>query len=132
MLLLLLLLMLQTGQSNIEIKNAWIRPGAKGMNTAVYLDIQNKGNTIDTLYDARSSLSKIVEVHETYSKGDAMGMRRTKGIAIGANSQFQLKPGSYHIMLIKLNQKLENGTKGQVSLFFKKAGEIKIEAVVKK
>lgn len=132
MILLVLLFMFQTGQSNIEIKNAWIRPGAEGMNTALYFDIQNKGKTVDTLYDAKSSLAQLVEVHETFSKGEMMGMRKTKGVVVKGNSNFQFKPGSYHVMLIKLNKKLEIGTKEQVSLFFKKAGEIKVEALVKK
>lgn len=132
MILLILFLMLQTGQSNIEIKNAWIRPGAAGMNTALYFDIQNKSKSTDTLYDARSSLAQVVEIHETFSKGDMMGMRRTMGIPVNGNSTFQLKPGGHHVMFIKLNKKLEPGTKGQVSLFFKKAGEVKIEALVKK
>jgi copper(I)-binding protein len=132
MILLLILFILQTGHQGIEIKNAWMRPGAQGMNTALYLDIKNNGSTEDTLYDAKSSLAKIVEVHETYSRGDMMGMRKTKGIAIKPNSLFQLKPGGHHIMLIDLNKKLENGSNAEVLLYFKKAGKIPVKALIKK
>jgi copper(I)-binding protein len=132
MLVLLFLLIFQTGHTGIEIKNAWIRPGAQGMNTALYLDIINNGNSVDTLYDAKSSAAKIVEIHETYSSGDMMGMRKTKGIEIKPNSQFQLKPGGHHIMFIDLNKKLENGSKAEVLLYFKKAGKITVTAQIKK
>ena len=131
-LILLLLSLIQTQQNIVDIKNAWIRTGAKDMNTALFCDIQNNGNIQDTLYDAKSSLSQVVEIHETFNKGELMGMRKTKAVVIKPNSQFQLKPGGHHVMLIKLNKKLETGSKGEVTLYFKRAGEIKVNAVVKR
>lgn len=131
-LILIIISIIQTQQNSIEIKNAWIRTGAKDMNTALFCDIQNNSSIQDTLYDAKSPLSQIVEVHETFNKGELMGMRKADNVVIKSNSQFQLKPGGHHIMLIKLNKKLEAGSKGEVTLYFKRAGEVKVNAIVKR
>ncbi len=125
-------LMLLFQPNTIEVKDAWIRPGAKGMNTAVYFEIVNKGNKADTLFNVKSSLSKIIELHETYKVGDAMGMRKTPIVVIPAKSSFYFKPGGNHVMLIDLKNKLSVGKSGDINLYFKKAGKIKITAGVKK
>lgn len=125
---------LQSGkqQNPIVIKDAWIRPGAKDMNTALYFEIINHGSKPDTLYDARSDLAQRVEVHETYMKGDMMGMRRAYSVAVEANSNFKFQPGGHHVMLLNLKKSLKKGSAGQVSLFFRRAGEIKIQPEVRK
>lgn len=118
--------------SDIVIKDAWIRPGAKGMNTAVYFTINNNSDHADTLYNAKADVSNVVELHETYKKGETMGMRKTDFVIVKAKSAFSFKPGAHHIMLIDLKKKLRVGEKYNCSLFFKRAGEIKIEAIIKK
>lgn len=110
----------------------WLRPGAKGMNTAMYFEIVNKTNEADTLYMAKSSLANIVELHETYKQGDMMGMRKTKFVVISPKSSFKFQPGGNHIMMIDLKKRLIKGMSGEVSLYFKKAGKIKVKAVVRK
>ena len=59
-----------------------------------------------------------------------MGMREIGMVVIEAESSFDLKPGAHHIMLMKLNQDLKDGDKGDFVLHFKSAGEIKITAAV--
>jgi len=43
----------------------------------------------------------------------------------------ELKPGSYHIMLIGLKQDLKPGDRIEITLRFEKAGEIKVNAPVR-
>ncbi|MGE5350604.1 MAG: copper chaperone PCu(A)C [Acidobacteriota bacterium] len=119
-------------QKGIEIKDAWIRPGAKDMNTALYLEIINHTNKPDTLYEAKSDLAQKVELHETYHQGDMMGMRPAKTVAVGANSSFSFKPGGHHIMFINLRKSIKKGSSGEVTLFFRHAGQIKITPGVRK
>lgn len=126
----LIILLLQ--HSNIEINDSWLRPGAVGMNTAMYFEIINKGEKADTLYMAKSNLANIVELHETYKKDDMMGMRKTDYVVIKAKSSFKFQPGGNHVMLIDLKRKLKIGDKGEVTLFFKKEGKVKVKAVVQK
>ena len=43
----------------------------------------------------------------------------------------ELKPGSYHVMMMGLKKELKEGDKISFTLKFKNAGELKIEAPVK-
>ena len=116
---------------NIKIVDPWMRPNAKGMASALYFTIENNSEAADTLYKVESELAERIEIHETYSNGDVMGMREVGILVIEANSSFDLKPGAHHIMLMKLKQDLKNNDDGDFILHFKNAGEIKITAVVR-
>lgn len=118
--------------SDIVVSDSWIRPGAKGMNTAIYFTVTNNSDAADTLYDAKCEVSNVVEVHETYKSGDMMGMRKANFVVIKKKSTFSFKPGGHHVMLIDLKKKLKVGEKYSCTLIFKKAGEVKVESVVKK
>ncbi len=113
----------------VEVLNNWMRPSSKDMNTAVYTKIKNNSDKADTLYAVSSNLAKVTEIHETYDKGGNMGMRKVDFIVIPAKKTFELKPGSHHIMLIKLNQDIQKGKKYSVTYKFKRAGEIKVDAI---
>jgi copper(I)-binding protein len=122
-------LLLTTVTPKVEVLNNWMRPSSKDMNTAVYAKIKNNSDKADTLYSVSSSLAKVTEIHETYDKGGSMGMRKVDFIVIPAKKTFELKPGSHHIMLIKLNQDIQKGKKYTVTYKFRRAGEIKVEAI---
>ena len=122
-------LLLTTVAPKVELLNNWMRPSSKDMNTAVYAKIKNNSDKADTLYSVSSTLAKVTEIHETYDKGGSMGMRKVDFIVIPAKKTFELKPGSHHIMLIKLNQDIQKGKKYTVTYKFRRAGEIKVEAI---
>jgi copper(I)-binding protein len=130
--LLAILFVLFPSDDNIKIKDAWMRPSSEQMATALYFIIENKSETADTLFQVDSDLAERVEIHETYSEGEMMGMRKVEFIVIERNSSFELKPGAHHIMLMKLKNDIEDGDKGDFVLHFKKAGELKITATAKK
>lgn len=118
-------------ESSIKITDPWIRPAAESSNTALFFIVENKSNTPDTLIAAKSSLAQVIEVHETFKKGDMMGMREVKAVPIPPNSKVQFKPRDLHVMLIKLNKDMKVKDEGEVTLVFKNAGEIKVKAVVR-
>jgi copper(I)-binding protein len=118
-------------EDNIKIVDPWMRPNAKGMASALYFTIENSSETADTLYKVESDLAERVEIHETYSEGDVMGMREIGMIVVQPESSFNLEPGAHHIMLMKLKQDIKVDDNGEFTLYFKNAGEIKITAVVK-
>ena len=115
-------------EDNIKILDPWMRPNAESMASALYFVVENKGEIADTLYKVESDLALRVEIHETYSNGDVMGMREVEMIVVEAASSFELKPGAHHIMLMKLKQDIKKGDVGEFTLYFKNAGEIKITA----
>jgi hypothetical protein len=119
-------------EDKIKIKDAWMRPSSEKMTTALYFIIENLSETSDTLFQVDSELAERVEIHETYSEGEMMGMRKVEFIIIEGNSSFELKPGAHHIMLMKLKKDINDGDVGEFVLHFKQAGEIKITATAKK
>lgn len=117
-----------SGDGDIVIKDQWMRPGAKKMATALYFTIENNGSNADTLYSVSTEICKLVQIHETYSSGDLKGMREVDMIVIKPNSSFELKPGSHHIMVMRLVKDIAIGDESEFTLYFKKAGNIKITA----
>jgi len=130
--LLAILFFLFPTEENINIKDPWMRPSSEKMATALYFVIENKTETADTLYQVDSDLAERVEIHETYSEGEMMGMRKVEFIVIEGNSSFALKPGAHHIMLMKLKKDIKDGDQDEIVLHFKQAGEIKVTATAKK
>jgi len=130
--LLAILFILFPPEDKIKIKDAWMRPSSEKMTTALYFIIENKSETADTLFQVDSDLAEKVEIHETYSEDEMMGMRKVDFIVIESNSSFELKPGAHHIMLMKLKKDIKDGDTSEFVLHFKQAGEIKITATAKK
>jgi periplasmic copper chaperone A len=114
------------GGSNLKVKDGWMRPGAKGMMTAAYFKIVNDENQPDTLYKASVDFCKKAELHETYKKGDMMGMRPTPIVVIPAKSTFEFMPGANHVMLMNLNKDIIAGDKEYITLYFKHHEAIKV------
>jgi len=117
---------------DIVIKDQWLRPSAEKMATALYLTIENKSDEPDTLYSVKSGISDRIEIHETYSSGDLMGMREIGSIVIEAGEEEILEPGGKHIMVMKLKRDVKYGDEIQFILFFRRAGELSITAEAKK
>ena len=130
--LLAILFVLFPPEDKIKIKDAWMRPSSEKMATALYFIIENKAEKADTIYQVDSDLAERVEIHETYSEGEMMGMRKVDFIVIEGNSSFELKPGAHHIMLMKLKKDIKDGDRGDFVLHFKQAGEMQITAIAKK
>jgi copper(I)-binding protein len=144
------------GAGKIEISGSWARtsPMVEGAGAA-YMTIKNTGGAADTLVGASSPAAKSTEVHETYvveespaasmgggmaspaassgmgSGSPMMGMRKIDSLEIPAGGSVELKPGSYHLMLLELTAPLKAGEKIDITLTFKNAGEVKVTADVK-
>ena len=116
----------------IVVSDAWARtsptPGTAG---AAYMMITNDGSADDRLLSASSDIAMQVKLHETKDNNGVMEMSPADGITIPANGQAELKPGSYHMMLIGLKQELKAGEKITLTLNFEKAGAIAVTAEVR-
>jgi len=118
--------------TNLEITNGWIRPSAKGTNTAFFFDAVNGTDMDDTLLIVESDIAEVVQVHETYQADKGMmGMREVKGVAIPKDSTVNFKPRGLHIMLIKLKHDVKTGEEYKLKLNFAKKGSLEITAPVK-
>jgi copper(I)-binding protein len=110
------------------VTHVWARatpPGAKV--AGGYLTIQNTGDEADTLVSATAEIAGRVEVHEMAVVDGVMKMRHLEnGLEIPAGGSVELKPGSYHIMLMDLAQPLVEGETFDGTLTFEKAGTVDV------
>ncbi len=118
--------------SDIQIQKTWARPAVKYANSALYFVIENRGGKIDTLIGAQSNIAEETEVHESFKKdNDKIGMRPAGRIAIKPKSEFEFKPGGFHVMLLGVLKDLKIGDKIEAVLLLKYAGKIKVKAEVR-
>jgi copper(I)-binding protein len=116
----------------LEIKHPWTRATPKSATVAGgYLKITNTGSTSDRLTGGAVEVARKFEVHEMSMDGGVMKMRELKnGVEIAPGATIELKPGSYHIMMMSLSRPLAKGDKIKGSLNFEKAGKVDIEFTV--
>jgi copper(I)-binding protein len=100
-------------------------------NSAVYVTISNYGSEPDALVSATTNMATAGELHETIEKEGKMMMQPRPKFDIPAGGKLEMKPGSYHIMLLGLKHPLKPGDMVNLTLIFEKAGEMSVEAPVR-
>jgi copper(I)-binding protein len=116
----------------IGIDRPWTRATPKNAPVAGgYLKITNTGTTPDRLTGGSAEVAKRFEIHEMKLDGGVMKMRELRdGLTIAPGATVELKPGSYHIMMMNLSRPLTQGEKVKGSLTFEKAGKVDVEFAV--
>lgn len=125
-----------TGNSyagQLEVKNPWVKETIKGAPAAVaYMVLENHGLTNDKLLSASTSSAKRTGFHEITMKGGMVEMNKVKHILVPAGGRVELEPKGLHLMMVGLNHVLKEGDTILLTLTFENAGEIIIEAPVRK
>tara|TARA_Y100001949_G_scaffold99714_1_gene84094 strand:- start:163 stop:735 length:573 start_codon:yes stop_codon:yes gene_type:complete len=116
----------------IHVHGAWVRavPAVSHI-SAAYFTLINHGEQEDQLLSVETELAKVVEMHNVKKTDGMMSMFPVPFIPVPARGEQNLKPGSYHIMLINLNQTPRIGEEYKLLLHFKHAGIVKVSAHVK-
>ena len=114
---------------SIEIKHPWARATPKGSEVAGgYMKLINTGTEPDWLIGGTNASAGKFEIHEMSMDGGVMKMRLLpNGIEIKPGQTVELKPGSYHLMFVGLNQPFEKGKRVKGTLQFEKAGKVDVE-----
>lgn len=130
----------------LSLDSPWARTSAAGaMMGAAYLTITSPvddaliGVRVDPSVAAMAEIHEVVPVDDTMSSDTTMAMdghmssdttmaaemkmQEVDRIATPAGSAVELKPGGYHIMLMKLAGPLETGTSIEITLVFENQGE---------
>ena len=116
----------------IVVVDPYVRMVPQGVpTTAAFMLIKNTGNTDRKLLRVDSSAAKTVELHNHINDNGVMKMRQVRELEIKAKGQTELKPGSYHVMMIDLRQALQEGEKVPLTLSFDDGSSEKVEAVVR-
>lgn len=117
----------------ITVGHPWSRATPAGAKVAAgYLTLKNEGPEADRLVAVASEISPNAEIHEmSVDANGVMTMRGLpEGIEIPAGATVELKPGSYHLMFMKITQPVKEGEKFKGSLTFEKAGKVDVEFAV--
>lgn len=97
---------------------------------ALYLTIENRAYTADTLVGASARIAGSIELHGHMHEGGASMMHRLDGAVIMPRDSLRLEPGGYHLMLHDLTKTLAAGDTFTVDLEFRRAGRVPARAVV--
>jgi copper(I)-binding protein len=96
---------------------------------AAFMVIENKG-AADRLVAATAENADHVEIHEMSMTDGVMKMREMPGgLDIPAGGKVELKPGSYHLMLMGLKQPIAAGATIKGTLTFEHAGKVAVDFV---
>jgi copper(I)-binding protein len=117
----------------IRIDGPWMRATPTGAKVGGgYMKIRNTGKDADRLIGGSTSVAGKFEVHEMKMVDNVMKMRELpNGLEVKPGKTVELKPGSYHVMLMDLKQPLKQGDKVKGTLVFEKAGTVNVEYTVR-
>ncbi len=115
----------------ITVSKPRIRATAPGQTVSgAFMTLVNNSETAYALTAVSFSGASVVEIHETSMNDGMMRMRKVSHIDIPANGSAELKPGSYHIMLIGLEKEMKAGTAETLTLTFSDDSQKTVEALV--
>lgn len=118
------------GTQALTVRNAWSRATAPGAPVGVvYFEIVNTG-AADELLGIESAAARRVEMHSTMTMGGMMEMRPAETIVVPAAGRVRFEPGGLHAMLKGMKQPLVEGAKFPLTLVFRHAGRVAVQAVV--
>ena len=104
----------------VQVEGAWARASVQGQKgTGAFMRLTAKDGA--RLVRAESSAAGVAEVHEMKMDGDVMKMRAMPALDLPAGKTVELKPGSYHIMLLDLKAPLAKGSAVPLTLVFQDA-----------
>ncbi len=115
---------------DITILNPWARatPG-KPRNGGAYLTIKG-GASGDELTGVESDVAKRTEIHGHKNENGIMKMYKADGVPVPAGGMAMLKPGGFHVMLMKLKHALKEGESFPLTLHFAKAGKVTVKVKI--
>lgn len=100
-------------------------------NSAVFMQIENRGRQHLALVAAESPMAEVVELHTHRVEDGMMKMRRIEQIELPPGEKIKLQPGGLHLMLIRLKQQLQPGDDVALTLAFDDGGELRLTAPVR-
>jgi hypothetical protein len=120
-------------EPGLHVMDAWARVSPMlDLAGAAYMTIHNSTDADDALVGATSPAAEVVELHLSSMDDEGMmSMNQVMEIPVPAHADAELKPGSYHVMLINLVEPLEEDTEIELSLEFMTAEPQTIAVPVK-
>ena len=116
----------------VMVHDAWVRsapPNAKAL--GAFMEIMNVSDKPVALIAASSSRFGKVELHKSEMHGEMMKMVPQKKMVVPAGGSLTLKPGSYHLMLMKPKSVPQAGELVDLELRFDSGLTLHVKALVR-
>ena len=121
----------QKPNGSIYVSDAWVREAPpNAMMLAGYANITNNSDEDRIIASAKSEQFKMVEIHKTIVENGVAKMRQQNNLIVRAGKTLELKPGSYHLMLMHPQTNLKLDDEVNVTLLFKNGDEAEEVSVV--
>ena len=116
---------------NVTVTDAWARATVQGQKaTGAFMKITAKDNA--KLVGVSSPVAGVAEIHEMKMEKDVMKMAALpNGLDLPAGKAVELKPGSYHVMLMDLKAPLTKDTTVPLTLILQDAKGVKSNVELK-
>ena len=107
-------------EPGLHVRDPWTRESPMvELAGAAYMVIHNNTDADDALVAASSPIAGVVELHLSSMDDEGMmSMNQVTEIPVPAHADAELKPGSYHLMLIDLLEPLTEGVEVELNLEF--------------
>ena len=106
--------------AQVKIDNAWARATVQGQKaTGAFMQLTAPQSA--KLVAVSTPVAGVAEIHEMKMEGTVMKMRALPALDLPANQAVELKPGSYHLMLMDLKAPLMKDSSVALTLVFKDA-----------
>lgn len=101
--------------AQVEVTDAWARSTVEAQRASgAFMKLRSAAGA--RLVGVKSPAAAVVELHEMAMQGDVMKMRAIDALDLPAGQVVELKPGSYHVMLIDLKAPLKAGESVPITL----------------
>lgn len=112
----------------LTVTEGYVRATIPGTNvSSAYMTLTNNNDSVITLIGATSDVSDRIEIHEHVMTDSMMSMLKRDQLVIDAQSQVQLQPYGYHLMIFNLATPLVASEKVTITLQFSEGEPQQIE-----
>ncbi|MEK7737096.1 MAG: copper chaperone PCu(A)C [Pseudomonadota bacterium] len=128
------LLAVPSWAQGVVVSGAWVRGTVAGQTASgAFMELKSGENAV--LLGVSSPVAGVVEIHEMSMDNGVMKMRVLPKLELPAGKTVNLRPGSYHIMLMDLKRPLKKGETVPLTLKVagkdKQPGNIEVKAEVR-
>jgi periplasmic copper chaperone A len=119
------------GACALTMADPWVKAQDTGM-TSAFGVFSNPGDADVTITSASSPSAGMMEIHEVVDKDGAMVMQpKEGGLVVPAGGSATLKPGSDHLMMMKLPAPIEAGDEVKITVVCDTGGSVTWSSVAK-
>ena len=119
--------------SDVIISDAWISEAPPTVTVqAGYMTIKNTSQQKIELINIESTVFDRIELHVTQMENGIAKMQKQESLTIPADSEINLAPGSYHLMLFDSNHTLVAGDHVPLELILSNGDTLLINAEVRR